>query len=88
MLGQFNMGFIVARTGHDLFIVDQHAADEKFNFETLQQSTQIHTQRLISPLKLQLTAADELIVIDHLHLFKQNGFDIEVSHLAFPHQHN
>jgi DNA mismatch repair protein PMS2 len=31
----------------DLFIVDQHAADEKYNFETLQQTTKIESQKLI-----------------------------------------
>jgi DNA mismatch repair protein PMS2 len=30
----------------DLFIVDQHAADEKYNFETLQATTVIKSQRL------------------------------------------
>jgi DNA mismatch repair ATPase MutL len=28
LLGQFNLGFIIARLRQDLFIVDQHAADE------------------------------------------------------------
>lgn len=27
----------------DLFILDQHACDEKFNFETLSQTTEINT---------------------------------------------
>jgi DNA mismatch repair protein PMS2 len=27
-LGQFNLGFIIARLQQDLFIVDQHAAGE------------------------------------------------------------
>lgn len=31
----------------DLFIVDQHASDEKFNFETLQRTTRIKGQALI-----------------------------------------
>lgn len=31
----------------DLFIVDQHASDEKFNFETLQRTTVIKSQSLI-----------------------------------------
>lgn len=31
----------------DLFIVDQHAADEKYNFETLQQTTRIESQKLL-----------------------------------------
>jgi DNA mismatch repair protein PMS2 len=30
----------------DVFIVDQHAADEKYNFETLQLTTKIDSQKL------------------------------------------
>jgi DNA mismatch repair protein PMS2 len=30
VLGQFNLGFIIARLEDDLFILDQHACDEKF----------------------------------------------------------
>ncbi|KAJ3362549.1 ATP-binding mismatch repair protein [Allomyces javanicus] len=34
ILGQFNLGFILVRHGAwDLYIVDQHAADEKYNYE-------------------------------------------------------
>ena len=85
-LGQFNLGFIICRSGADLFIVDQHAADEKHRFETLQASTEIHTQRLIAPLPLSLTAADELTVLDHLHVFRRNGFEIQVVEGAPPTQ--
>ena len=58
-IGQFNKGFIIARRRRssggsnkigimdDLFIVDQHASDEKYNFETLQQTTRVESQRLI-----------------------------------------
>lgn len=34
--GQFNHGFIMASIGQELFIIDQHAADEKSTFEHLQ----------------------------------------------------
>jgi len=56
VLGQFNKGFIIARLKRqdgkkegtdDLFIIDQHASDEKYNFETLQQTTVIKAQSLI-----------------------------------------
>ncbi len=42
--GQFNKGFIMT-TMHesDLFILDQHACDEKFNFETFSRSAVIET---------------------------------------------
>ena len=31
----------------DLFIIDQHASDEKYNFERLQEDTVIQSQRLL-----------------------------------------
>ena len=51
VVGQFNLGFVIVRrcSGNkmdDLFIVDQHAADEKYNFETLQETTKIESQKL------------------------------------------
>nr|XP_021507441.1 mismatch repair endonuclease PMS2 [Meriones unguiculatus] len=49
ILGQFNLGFIVTKLKEDLFLVDQHAADEKYNFEMLQQHTVLQAQRLITP---------------------------------------
>lgn len=99
VLGQFNLGFMItALDDQDLYIIDQHASDEKYNFETLQQTTQIKGQRLIrqvtwhspacpfllcanldmtsSPI-LNLTAAEELVVMDNLEIFKANGFDVE-----------
>lgn len=45
--GQFNLGFIIASLDDQLFIVDQHATDEKYNFETLQRTTRVQSQRLI-----------------------------------------
>lgn len=89
-IGQFNKGFIIARrrrgssgssqTGvvDDLFIVDQHASDEKYNFETLQQTTRVESQRLIRPQPLRLTAADELMAIDNMDILNRNGFDIVI----------
>lgn len=76
ILGQFNRGFIICKLEDDLFIVDQHASDEKFNFEDLQRSTVIKTQRLVKPLSLELSTEDELIVLQHLPAFRAGGFDI------------
>lgn len=65
VIGQFNLGFIIARrtvslgkgkgkegeeggaVQDDLFIVDQHASDEIYNFERLQADTIIQSQRLL-----------------------------------------
>lgn len=47
VIGQFNLGFIITQFEEDLFIVDQHATDEKYNFETLQQTTVLSSQKLV-----------------------------------------
>ncbi|GAA5905773.1 hypothetical protein JCM8208_000892 [Rhodotorula glutinis] len=99
VVGQFNLGFIIARrrvsvtggtsvkgkeraapsdTHDDLFIVDQHASDEKFNFEKLQAETVIQSQRLIAPRILNLASADELTAMEHVDLLRLNGFDVLV----------
>ncbi|RPA94500.1 DNA mismatch repair protein MutL [Choiromyces venosus 120613-1] len=80
--GQFNKGFILATRADDLFIIDQHASDEKYNFEKLQEVTVVQNQRLVVPKKLGLMAMDELVVIDHNETFRKNGFVIEVQHDA------
>lgn len=76
--GQFNLGFILATRADDLFIIDQHASDEKYNFETLQRDTVMQHQRLVVPKTLELMAMDEVIVTEHLSIFKKNGFVIDV----------
>jgi len=34
IIGQFNLGFIIAKHEEDLYILDQHACDEKYRYET------------------------------------------------------
>jgi DNA mismatch repair protein PMS2 len=76
--GQFNKGFIIAQLGADLFIVDQHAADEIYNFEYLQRTGKIEKQRLLQPHYLELTASSEAILIDNLALVEKAGYEAQV----------
>ncbi|XP_037557484.2 LOW QUALITY PROTEIN: mismatch repair endonuclease PMS2-like [Dermacentor silvarum] len=78
IIGQFNLGFIIAQLGEDLFIVDQHAADEKYNFEMLQRDVVMETQRLLMPQALELTAVNEMVLTENLEIFEKNGFGFEV----------
>ena len=87
VIGQFNLGFIIAALNDaDLFIIDQHASDEKYNFETLQRTTRIKGQRLIQPRPIELTASEEMIAMENIDILRANGFDIEVNELAPPTQ--
>ncbi|XP_004440915.1 PREDICTED: mismatch repair endonuclease PMS2 [Ceratotherium simum simum] len=78
IIGQFNLGFIITKLDADIFIVDQHATDEKYNFEMLQQHTVLQGQRLIAPQTLNLTAVNEAVLIENLEIFRKNGFDFVI----------
>nr|XP_045243816.1 mismatch repair endonuclease PMS2 isoform X2 [Macaca fascicularis] len=82
IVGQFNLGFIITKLNEDLFIVDQHATDEKYNFEMLQQHTVLQGQRLIAPQTLNLTAVNEAVLIENLEIFRKNGFDFVIDENA------
>ena len=91
IVGQFNLGFILAVRPHEslgdpskqsnedeLFIIDQHASDEKYNFERLQAETVVGNQRLVRPVTLDLTAVEEEIVLENHEVLEKNGFVVEI----------
>nr|XP_033330669.1 mismatch repair endonuclease PMS2-like [Megalopta genalis] len=84
IIGQFNLGFIIARLNEDLFIIDQHATDEKYRFEKLNKETQLKTQKLIAPKSLNLSSLNETILIQHLKTFEDNGFSFKINFEAEP----
>ncbi|XP_011862637.1 PREDICTED: mismatch repair endonuclease PMS2 [Vollenhovia emeryi] len=84
IIGQFNLGFIIARLEDDLFIIDQHATDEKFRFEKLSNETKLKTQKLIVSKPLNFSALNETIVIEHQQTFEDNGFTFNINEHAEP----
>uniref|UniRef100_A0A8D3BKM4 Mismatch repair endonuclease PMS2 n=1 Tax=Scophthalmus maximus TaxID=52904 RepID=A0A8D3BKM4_SCOMX len=78
IIGQFNLGFIITKLNSDIFMIDQHATDEKYNFEMLQQHTVLQGQKLIVPQKLHLTAVSENILLENIEIFRKNGFEFLV----------
>ncbi|KAE9363727.1 DNA mismatch repair protein MutL [Stipitochalara longipes BDJ] len=88
IIGQFNLGFILASrasesddgpvAADDLFIIDQHASDEKYNFERLYATTIVQSQPLVQPKTLDLTALEEEIVMENLSALETNGFIVTV----------
>ncbi len=83
IIGQFNLGFILAvrpalneGDEDELFIIDQHAADEKYNYERLQRTVTLQNQRLVRPKPLDITAIEEEIILNNKEALKANGFEI------------
>ncbi|KAF2837187.1 DNA mismatch repair protein MutL [Patellaria atrata CBS 101060] len=62
----------------ELFIIDQHASDEKYNFERLRRETILQPQRLVRPLQLELTAVEEEVIINNPAAIAANGFQVEI----------
>ncbi|UTF55095.1 DNA mismatch repair endonuclease MutL [Natronosalvus rutilus] len=60
VLGQLKETYVVCETPEGLVLVDQHAADERVNYERLQRAfaDDPTTQALASPVELELTAVE------------------------------
>lgn len=93
IVGQFNLGFILAtrpadsstrnvaarfNPSDDLFIIDQHASDEIFNFHRLSASTTLTPQPLVKPHQLHLTAIEEETIMESIPTLQKNGFTLTV----------
>ncbi|KAG7507345.1 mismatch repair endonuclease PMS2 [Solea senegalensis] len=82
IIGQFNLGFIITKLHSDIFMIDQHATDEKYNFEMLQQHSALQGQKLIVPQKLHLTAVSENVLMENIEIFRKNGFEFLIDEEA------
>ncbi|PHH58656.1 hypothetical protein CDD81_4953 [Ophiocordyceps australis] len=94
IVGQFNMGFVIAvrpavldthpasqsqiPAFDELFIIDQHASDEKYNFEKLQVTNALQSQHLVNPKILNLTPLEEEVVRENIQAIEANGFKVDI----------
>ncbi len=80
IIGQVFDTYWIVQYEQQMFIIDQHAAHEKVNYERFVK--RIHagehpTQMLMPPIIVTLTGAEESVLNDNLESFKNIGFDIE-----------
>ena len=90
IIGQFNKGFIITKLNTHLFIIDQHASDEKSNYEHLLNELKLSKQPTIAPIKVELLSiAEKNTIYSQKDIYSQLGFDIkkdmdELYLLSFP----
>ena len=79
VLGQFHDTYIVAETASGLVLVDQHAADERVNYERLRAEFEgeTTTQALAEPVDLELTARETSVFDDNTDALARLGFRAE-----------
>ncbi|CAD2084615.1 DNA mismatch repair protein PMS1, putative [Plasmodium vinckei lentum] len=72
-------GYIERKNNYALFIIDQHAADEKSNFEKYNKIFTMKSQKLINKIELELSPAQIHIIEKNFVIFLRNGFEIEIA---------
>jgi DNA mismatch repair protein MutL len=79
-LGQLRESFILAVNHDGLWIIDQHVAHERVLFEkVLKQRArqQVESQRLLMPIVIELTPAQQAVFSQLCDELQKNGFDAE-----------
>ncbi|MFB6309193.1 MAG: DNA mismatch repair endonuclease MutL [Haloarculaceae archaeon] len=77
VLGQFDDTYVVAETPDGLALIDQHAADERINYERLKAAFEgeTTTQALADPVELELTAREAAVFEDRADALARIGFN-------------
>ncbi|HTM38120.1 MAG TPA: DNA mismatch repair endonuclease MutL [Terriglobales bacterium] len=79
-LGQLRESFILAVNHEGLWIIDQHVAHERVLFEKIlkQRGRQkVDSQRLLMPIVIELTPAQQAVFSEISEELQKNGFDVE-----------
>lgn len=72
--------YIIAQNEEGIFLIDQHAAQERVNYERYLNSLrkkEITTTNLLIPITIELSASDFLILKENLSILTNMGFIIE-----------
>ena len=71
--------YIIAENEDGMYIIDQHAAAERINYEKLIKKIKekVIPIDLLIPIKIELTTNEFLIIRNHLDILKEYGFYVE-----------
>jgi len=74
--------YIIIEKADKLLIIDQHAADERVNFEKIKNklanNSTIKNQPLLLPILINLTPVEQVIVLDHKQNIEKLGFKLSI----------
>ncbi len=79
-IGQFHSTYILAENFESLFIVDQHAAAERINYEKILDSfsnDKVVLQELLVPITLEYTSSEALAIDEYMPALKIFGMSID-----------
>ena len=80
LIGQLFDTYWLIEYEKNLYIMDQHAAHEKVNYEKLMRNLhekEVFSQQLMPPMVITVSFAERQAIMDNFDLFMKIGYDIE-----------
>ena len=80
ILGQVHNCYIVAEDHDGILLIDQHAAEERVNYEKfmdMYSGKKLDTQNLLDPIHFELNPKDAIFLENNITKFKNIGFDLD-----------
>lgn len=74
IIGQFNKGFIITQHLNNLYIIDQHASDEIYNYESYLKTFMFSTQLLIQPIRIDWSPQLRDTLVEYESVVKDVGW--------------
>jgi DNA mismatch repair protein MutL len=68
--------YILAEKGEDLIVIDQHAAHERILYEQVMRSKKSRVQELITPVMIELTPKEKVLMEEYIPYLEEYGFGI------------
>ena len=72
--------YIVCQNKDGLYLIDQHAAEERINYEKVMDSftnKEVDTVGMLIPISIELNSSDYIIIKDNINVLEEMGFVIE-----------
>ena len=79
-IGQLYGTYLLTQSEEDFYIIDQHAAAERINYEKILKELQkpdVHTYELLVPFKLSYTISEAILINEHIDEIKNLGIGIK-----------
>ncbi len=76
IIGQVSRMYILAEKGEDLIVIDQHAAHERILYEQILKSKKSRVQELITPVMIELTPKEKVLMEEYIPYLEEYGFGI------------
>lgn len=80
IIGQVFDTYIIVQSNDEVWLIDQHAAHERMNFERLKaerDSGKALSQALLTPITLSFSHTEHSEILENIDIFRELGFEID-----------